>query len=69
MSKVVSRILGLILLLGAVIFLAISAAHPEVSFPWNNVITHILFGIYLVGMIILLIAPYRKKKQYISQDL
>lgn len=69
MSKVVSRILGIVLLLGAVVFLAISAAHPEMSFQWNNTITYILYGIYLVGTIILLIAPFPEKKQYISKDL
>ena len=69
MSKVVSRILGIVLLLGAVVFLAISVAHPELSFRWNNAITYILYGIYLVGMIILLIAPFSEKKQFISKDL
>lgn len=69
MAKIISRIIGLIMLLIAIIFVAFSATHPEMGFAWSNTITYFLYCVYLFIMVILLIAPFREKKRYISKDL
>ena len=61
MSRKVSRIIGLILFLVAIVFLLYALNHPEATFPWSNTITYILYGIYTVVMAVLLIAPWKKK--------
>ena len=61
MSRKVSRIIGLILFLVAIVFLLYALNHPEATFPWSNTITYILYGIYIVVMAVLLIAPWKKK--------
>ena len=35
--------------------------HPEKSFPWNNTITWLLYGVYFLVTVVLLIAPKIKK--------
>ncbi|MSD03189.1 hypothetical protein GKE11_09285 [Faecalibacterium prausnitzii] len=35
--------------------------HPEMSFPWNNTITWLLYGLYVLVTVVLLIAPKMKK--------
>ena len=35
--------------------------HPEMSFPWNNTITWLLYGLYILVTVMLLIAPKTKK--------
>ncbi len=39
MKKSASRIIGLLMLIIAVIFIMFALNHPEMSFPWNNTIT------------------------------
>lgn len=34
---------------------------PEMSFPWNNTITWLLYGLYVLVTVVLLIAPKLKK--------
>lgn len=34
---------------------------PEKSFPWNNTITWLLYGVYFLVTVVLLIAPKMKK--------
>ena len=61
MKKSVSRIIGLIMLIIAIIFIMFALNHPEKSFPWNNTITWILYGVYILVTVMLLIAPKTKK--------
>ena len=35
--------------------------HPEMSFPWNNTITWVMYGLYAIVTAVLLIAPTKKK--------
>ena len=35
--------------------------HPEKSFPWNNTITGLLYGVYFLVTVVLLIASKMKK--------
>ncbi len=48
MKKRISRILGLIMLIIAIAFIVFALNHPEMSFPWNNTITWLLYGLYFL---------------------
>ncbi|MGM9979019.1 MAG: hypothetical protein ACI33J_09495 [Clostridium sp.] len=61
MNKKISRIIGMIMLVVAIIFLVFALNNPQASWSWNNTITYTLYIIYLVVMIFLLIAPFKKK--------
>ena len=61
MKKRISRILGLIMLIIAIAFIVFALNHPEKSFPWNNTITWLLYGIYFLVTVVPLIAPKMKK--------
>ena len=61
MKKSTSRIVGLVMLIIAVAFIAFALNHPEMSFPWNNTITWLLYGLYVLVTVVLLIAPKMKK--------
>lgn len=62
MSKKYSRIVATIMLIIAIIFFVVALNNPQASFPWSNTITYIFYGIYVVIMIILFIAPFKRKK-------
>ena len=53
--------IGVLLLIIAVIFIMFALNHPEMSFPWNNTITWLLYGLYVLVTVVLLIAPKMKK--------
>lgn len=61
MKKSTSRIVGLIMLIIAVAFIVFALNHPEMSFPWNNTITWLLYGLYILVTVVLFIAPKMKK--------
>ena len=61
MKKSASRIVGLVMLIIAVAFIMFEVNHPEMSFPWNNTITWLLYGLYVLVTVVLLIAPKMKK--------
>ena len=61
MKKSISRIIGVIMLIVAIVFIVFALNHPEKSFPWNNTITWLLYGIYFLVIVVLLIAPKMKK--------
>ena len=61
MKKSTSRIIGVIMLIAAIVFVLFALNHPEKSFPWNNAITWLLYGVYFLVAVVLLIAPKRKK--------
>lgn len=62
MTKKYSRITATIMLIIASIFIIIALNNPQASFPWSNTITYILYGLYVVIMIVLFIAPFKRKK-------
>lgn len=53
MKKSTSRIIGLLMLIIAVIFIMFALNHPEKSFPWNNTITWLLYGVCFLVTIVL----------------
>ena len=61
MTKKYSRIIAAIMLVIAAIFIFVALNNPQASFPWSNTITYILYGIYVVIMVVLFIAPFKKK--------
>ena len=63
MKKSASRIVGLVMLIIAVAFIMFAVNHPEMSFPWNNTITWLLYGLYVLVTVVLLIAPKMKKEK------
>ena len=53
------------MLIIAVAFIMFAVNHPEMSFPWNNTITWLLYGLYVLVTVVLLIAPKRwRSKQF-----
>ena len=61
MTKKYSSIFAAIMLVIAFGFIFIVLNYPQASFPWSNAITYILYGIYVVIMVVLFIAPFKKK--------
>lgn len=61
MTKKTSRIIGIVMLVLALTFIIFAFNHPEMSFPWSNTITYLLYGVYAIVTVILLIAPTKKK--------
>ncbi|MGA6362253.1 hypothetical protein ACKXF8_08775 [Faecalibacterium prausnitzii] len=61
MKKSTSRIVGLVMLIIAVAFIVFALNHPEMSFSWNNTITWLLYGLYVLVIVVLFIAPKMKK--------
>lgn len=51
-----SRRIAVIMLVAAVAFLIYALAHPEMSWPWGNGISYILYGAYIVIMALLFVS-------------
>ena len=47
MIKKYSRIIAVIMLVIAIVFIFIALNNPQASFPWSNEITYILYGVYV----------------------
>lgn len=60
-SKKESRITALIMLICAIVFIVFAVTHPESSFPWNNAVTYSIYAVYTLTMLILFIAPFKRK--------
>lgn len=58
--KKTSRIIASAMLVVAVIFVVYALTHPELSFPWNNTVTYIIYCIYAVITLLLFIAPFKE---------
>ena len=61
MKKNISRIIGLVMTVIAIAFVVFALNHPEMSFPWSNTVTWVLYGLYAVVTAVFLIAPIMKK--------
>lgn len=61
MTKKISRIIATVMLVIAVGFVGYALSHPEASFPWSNVITLGIYIVYLIAMIIMFVAPFKKQ--------
>ena len=63
MDKRYSRMIGIIMLAAAIAFVVFALNHPEASFPWSNTVTYSLYGLYLIVMLVMLIAPFKNKNR------
>ena len=61
MTKKTSRIIGIVMLVLATAFIIFAFSHPEMSFPWSNTITSLLYGVYFIVMVVMFVAPTKKK--------
>lgn len=52
-----TKIIGIMMLIVACLFIIYAFKHPEAGFPWSNQITYILYGCYLLVTFILLVLP------------
>ena len=57
--KKTCRIIASLMLVIATAFILYAVNHPEMSFPWSNAITYIIYGIYAIIMVVLFIAPFK----------
>jgi uncharacterized membrane protein YkvA (DUF1232 family) len=59
-TKKISRIVAIVMFALALVFVWYALNHPESSWPWSSTITLILYGAYIVVMIVLFVAPFKK---------
>ena len=62
MTRKRSRIIAVIMLITAAVFIVIALNNPQAVFPWSNTITYSLYGIYAVVMTVMFIAPLRRNR-------
>ncbi len=63
MDKKHSHIIGITMLIIAMAFVVFALNHPEMSFPWSNTVTYLLYGLYFIVMLMMLIAPFKNEKK------
>ena len=61
MKRKTARVLGLIMLAAAVVFVGYALGHPEASFPWGTGVTYTLYAVYGAAMLALLLAPFGRR--------
>lgn len=59
--KRLSRIIAGVMLIAAIGFLWFALHHPECNWPWNNTVSYVIYGIYVLVMVGLLIASFHKR--------
>lgn len=62
MTRKRSRIIAVIMLITAAVFIVIALNNPQAGFPWSSTITYSLYGIYAVVMTVMFIAPFRRNR-------
>ena len=50
-----------VLAAAAVGFVIYALGHPELSFPWSTEVTHLLYGLYVDGVMLLFVLAFWKK--------
>ena len=61
MTKKTLRSIAAFMFVIAAAFVVFALTHPDAAFPWSNTVSYIIYGIYAVVMIVLFIAPVKKK--------
>ena len=59
--KIVFKVMGISMSILGAAFIFFALFHPEMSFPWSNAISYLIYGFYLAVAVLLLIAPVNKK--------
>ena len=62
MSKKVSRAIACILLVIGIAFIIFALNNPQLSWPWSNAISYSMYLAYFILMVVLFIAPFKKKE-------
>lgn len=47
-KKYIPKLIGILMLISAVGFMAFALANPQASFPWSNSVTYTVYILYLV---------------------
>ena len=55
MRPFIQRLISIVMLIAGIIFAIYALSHPELSFPWSNKVTFILYAVYIVVMVFLFI--------------
>ena len=55
--------IAVIMTLLAIILIVIALSHPELSFPWSNTVTYILYVLYMAAMIVIYILGIIKRNK------
>ena len=66
-KRIRSRVIASIMLIAAIVFVSYAFSHPEMSFPWNNAVTFILYTAYIVTMTFLFVYKGEKEIQEIEE--
>ena len=57
-----TRIIGIIMLIIAALFVSYALRHPEGNFPVSGAATRGIYAVYLIVMILLLVSPFGRKR-------
>lgn len=60
MDKQLLRLISILMFISAAAFVGFAFLHPEMSWPWSNAVTYILYGIYIAVMAVLFIVSLEK---------
>ena len=61
MSKKVSRVIACFMLVIGIAFVIVALNNPQLSWPWSNTISYIIYFTYIILTVILFVAPFKKK--------
>lgn len=61
MNKRISRIIGIVMFVLAVIFVWYALHHPEAGFLWSIAVTRLIYAVYILVMLLFLAAPFKRK--------
>ena len=61
MSKKMSRVIACFMLVIGIAFVIVALNNPQLSWPWSNTISFIIYFTYFILTIFLFIAPFKKK--------
>ena len=61
MSKKMSRVIACLMLVIGISFVIVALNNPQLSWPWNNTISFIIYFTYIILTVVLFIAPFKKK--------
>lgn len=62
MNKKIYRIVAIIMFLFLIGFILFAFNHPELSFPWQNSISYILYVLYIAVMIVFFVIDFINNK-------
>lgn len=54
-------IIGYIMVVIAICFMVFALNHPEMSFPWSNNITYVIYGLYCIATVFIFFKSKRNK--------